>query len=305
MNCTGPASRVEMGGAVTAGWVRQPATVEQARRDLDELGPDALLVAGGTSMLAFSSREWSRRPAYVVSLRAIGGDYRAIVEADGGLRVGAGVSLARLAGDRGMVPGERALVPGERALVPALMREAASTVAFSHIRRLATLGGNLVNGRFISQLLPVLAVLRARLVLRTRTGAQVHGLDATGRREPPSFANDPRSVIAAVEIPTAPHGARHAWVASARDRARIFAAAVRDQGGDIRLSSLGPGGLWAWHSPAGSTFSSGDARQLADAWWRDMSPEGSGGAAGDQLRQRALLRKVLLRLSDDGEKVTR
>ncbi len=105
-----------------------PATVEEAARML-ALEKDARLLAGGTGLLA-NLRLGLGTPARLISLERVQG-LRDISELDGVVRLGAGVTLARLAGDP--------LVARRFAALAA----AATSVAGPAHRSAATLGGNL------------------------------------------------------------------------------------------------------------------------------------------------------------------
>lgn len=91
--------------------------------------PDARLLAGGTDLVP-NLRRGIERPALLVDLSALEG-FAPIDWRDDGLRLGAGVTLARLAGD-----------PALAARCPAVA-EAAAAVAGPGHRSVATLGGNL------------------------------------------------------------------------------------------------------------------------------------------------------------------
>jgi 4-hydroxybenzoyl-CoA reductase subunit beta len=108
--------------------LRYPATVEEAARML-ALEKDARLLAGGTGLLA-NLRLGLGTPAQLISLERVQG-LRDISELDGVVRFGAGVTLARLAGDP--------LVAKRFAAIAA----AAASVAGPAHRSAATLGGNL------------------------------------------------------------------------------------------------------------------------------------------------------------------
>jgi xanthine dehydrogenase YagS FAD-binding subunit len=107
-------------------WV-QPATIADAITALEH--PGAMPLAGGVDLLD-RLKERLEAPTRLVSLRAIPG-LDEIAIASGAATIGAGVTLARLAGD-----------PGLRAS-HAIVTEAASHAATPQLRAMATLGGNL------------------------------------------------------------------------------------------------------------------------------------------------------------------
>ncbi len=92
--------------------------------------PQARVVAGGTDLLP-NLRRGLEHPATLVDVSAVPGFAAVEPDADGGFRVGAGMSLAALAGDATV-----------RARLPALA-EAAHAVAGPGHRSAATVGGNL------------------------------------------------------------------------------------------------------------------------------------------------------------------
>ena len=108
--------------------LHRPETIEEAVRQL-AAEPDARVIAGGTALLA-NLRLGLGNPASLVSLERIAGINRIEVSAQS-MRIGAGVTVARLAADSTV-----------RAHLPALA-EAALTVAGPSHRSAATLGGNL------------------------------------------------------------------------------------------------------------------------------------------------------------------
>ena len=107
---------------------RSPHTLDEIARMLDGEGEKAMLLAGGTDLLPNMKRR-QQVPRILVSLRNI----RSLHEADfdgTGARLGACVKLSEIEKDSRYRNGYSALW------------QAASQVATSHIRNLATLGGN-------------------------------------------------------------------------------------------------------------------------------------------------------------------
>ncbi|MSQ54242.1 MAG: 4-hydroxybenzoyl-CoA reductase [Betaproteobacteria bacterium] len=107
---------------------RSPKTLGEAARVLAGEGPAAMLVAGGTDLLPNMKRR-QQTPATLVSLRQVEELQR--VANGSGLRLGAGLTLAQVAGE----PKVRADYTG--------LAQAAALVATPHLRNMGTLGGNL------------------------------------------------------------------------------------------------------------------------------------------------------------------
>ena len=107
-----------------------PRTVAEAARILADHGPDAALVAGGTDLLPNMKRR-HQTPKVLVGMRAIAGLAAVDGTPQSGLRVGAMITLTRLAQDASI-----------RAAHPAVAY-AAGTVSTPLLRNMGTLGGNL------------------------------------------------------------------------------------------------------------------------------------------------------------------
>jgi xanthine dehydrogenase FAD-binding subunit len=278
--------------------VVHPRTPAEAAALWRDARPGTVLVAGGTGLLAFASREMAGSSAPVVSLRRVDGGFREIAAADGHIVVGAGVELAVLAGDRG--------APAPGTSVPAVIREAAASVAFPTIRRVATLGGNLVNGVLPSQLLPALFAAGAEVVLATGDGERVIAVGPAsgaaaatdGGGAPGGWLTLPeRALIAEVRIPSEALDRRQALVSAARTHRRLFVAAgTYDATTGLRASLLTPAGLWCWSRPStGEALARAEAGDLADTL-ADSVDTGPTRDRAERLLQRALLRRAVTRL---------
>jgi CO/xanthine dehydrogenase FAD-binding subunit len=280
--------------------VAHPRTVEEAAARWRDAAPDTVLVAGGTGLLAFASREMAGSSAPVVSLRHVGGSFREIAAINGATVIGAGVNLSVLAGDRG--------APAPGALVPDVIREAAATIAFPNIRRAATLGGNLVNGVLPSQLFPALFAAGADVVVGTENGDRVLTLSQgtpSGAGVAPAAGEAPRGwltlpdrgVIAGVRIPADVLERSQSLVTAARSHRRLFVVAgTHDPAAGLRASLLTPRGLWCWtHPSTGQAFTPGDAEDLATMFADEVDADTTEDRA-ERLLQRALLRRALKRL---------
>lgn len=111
--------------------LRQPASVAEASRLLSELGPAAVVLAGGTDLLPNMKHELVT-PAFVVSLGRIEALRGIRVEADGSLAIGAMTTIADVAASK--------VVAGR---APCLA-QAASLIAGPQLRRAGTIGGNVL-----------------------------------------------------------------------------------------------------------------------------------------------------------------
>lgn len=110
--------------------LHRPATAEEAVRILAEHRGDARAIAGGTDLIV-NLRQEVATPTHVVSLASVGGLDGIEPAGDGGVRIGALVTLERL---------ERS----ERLLAEyPVLAEAASLVSGPTLRAMGTLGGNL------------------------------------------------------------------------------------------------------------------------------------------------------------------
>lgn len=108
-----------------------PKTIAEAARALRDAGPEGMLLAGGTDLLPNMKRR-QQTPKVVIGLSAVK-DLRASLRGgDGGVTLGAGLSLTDTA--RSPLVADAAY----RALTTA-----ASKVATPHIQAMGTLGGNL------------------------------------------------------------------------------------------------------------------------------------------------------------------
>jgi CO/xanthine dehydrogenase FAD-binding subunit len=137
---------------VSAYW--RPATVQDALALLRRR--DAVLIGGGTKVNAAPDGE----PVQIVDLQALG--LGRIERRPGGLDIGAGATLARIATD---------------AAVPAVVREAARREEPSTLRAVATLGGCVAAGHWESELLAALLAYAATVTLAGPDGDRLVSLD--------------------------------------------------------------------------------------------------------------------------------
>ena len=138
----------------------RPETLDELFALLEEYGPGAKLLNGGTDLMV-RLRMGHALPRIVIDLKRVKGLRPDVVEADSCLRVGALTVMSDIADD-----------PRMRHHFPALV-EAASVVGSVQIRNRATLAGNISNASPAADTAPVLLVYGAAVHLRSRDGARV------------------------------------------------------------------------------------------------------------------------------------
>lgn len=108
----------------------KPASLDEGLAILQRAGEGARILGGGTDVV-FNMRNRLMKPAVLLSVRGLAELQQVTFAADGTLAIGAGCRLADLAAHEGIAARYPALVAAFRA------------VASSHVRNMATLGGNL------------------------------------------------------------------------------------------------------------------------------------------------------------------
>lgn len=142
----------------------RPETVADAVAVLEEHGPEARLLAGGTDLLV-QLRNGKTTTDVVVDMKRIVELAPTIAEANGALRISATAVLTDMIAD------ERV-----RSDFPALV-EAASVVGSVQIRNRATLVGNICNASPAADTPPALLVYGAQVELMSRSGARLVPLE--------------------------------------------------------------------------------------------------------------------------------
>ena len=137
-------------------------TVEEALGLLEEYSPDARVLAGGTDLL-ITMKEGACAPRHVIDLKAISELRRLEVTPDGGVSIGACVTVNEI------------LEFGELPAGMAALRDAASVLATYQLRNRATVGGNVSNASPACDMGPPLLVL----------GAEVNAVSPSGERTVP------------------------------------------------------------------------------------------------------------------------
>jgi carbon-monoxide dehydrogenase medium subunit len=158
----------------------RPGTLDDALALLEEYGPDARLLAGGTDLLV-RLRLGHVQPSLVLDLKRVDALRSDVVEIDACLRVGARTVMTDLIADERI-----------RRHYPALV-EAASVVGSVQIRNRATLAGNICNASPAADTAPALLVYQAVANL----------ISARGRRSVPVtafFTGPGRTVLTQGEL---------------------------------------------------------------------------------------------------------
>ena len=138
----------------------RPTDLAAAVALLDEHGPDARPLAGGTDLI-IRLRDGSIQPRLVIDLKGIAeldGEIRGASEDDGGLTIGARTVMTDIAADERIRRDYEALA------------EAAAVVGAVQIRNRATLAGNICNASPAADTAPALLVFDARVVVAGPAG---------------------------------------------------------------------------------------------------------------------------------------
>ncbi len=199
-------------------------TIEQALDLLARNSPDARILAGGTDLIV-GMKEGDCTPKHVVDVKAIPELRRLEVGADGGLAIGACVTVNELLELEDMPPGMAAL------------RDAASVLATHQLRNRATVGGNIANASPACDLGPPLLVLGAAVSAASPSGRRTVSLGDffTGVKRTCLGVDE---VITAVDVPP-PGDTVSAFVKRRRTRghdlATVSVAAALGGGRGLRL----------------------------------------------------------------------
>jgi CO/xanthine dehydrogenase FAD-binding subunit len=215
----------------------RPRTLAEAVAFLDEMGPDAQLLAGGTDLI-IGLHQGRLHPVVVVDIKRIPALQPAIHETNGRLSITADTVMTDIATDDRI-----------RRMFPALA-EAAAKVGAVQIRNRATLAGNICNASPAADTAPPLLCYAADVVV----------LGPAGRRRIPIdefFAGPGQTTLARGElvlsielpVPAGPAGSAFGRITRRRgaDLATVSVAAAIDGSGRTRLGfgSVGPRPLLA------------------------------------------------------------
>jgi carbon-monoxide dehydrogenase medium subunit len=256
---------------------------------LDEHGPDARLLAGGTDLI-IRLRDGTLQPKVVIDVKRVNELARDIRDVDGALRIGALATMTQIADD-----------PGVREDFVALA-EAALVVGSAQIRNRATLAGNICNASPAADTLPALLVYGARVELTGPMGVRTVPIDEVLVRSGVTTLTG-GELVTAVELPmpSGRRGAVHLRRTRRRghDLASVTLACSVDAGGVTRISfgSLGPRPLLVVDHTgvlADPAAKEADKVALVDELFGDASPSATSMRAGPDYRL-AMLRVLGLR----------
>jgi len=189
----------------------RPGTIDEALRLLENHGPSALPLMGGTDLFV-RLRDGFMQPKIVLDVKSLPSMRTILHDAGAGLTIGAAVTMNEVANH-----------PVVGLSYPPLA-EAAHSVASYQLRNRATLGGNLCNGSPAADTAPAALVLDGSVIL--------HGL--AGEREVPvaefflgpgRTAIQPGELMTAIRLPVPPSGSRGRYLKLGRNKAGDLAIA--------------------------------------------------------------------------------
>ncbi len=210
----------------------RPTRLADAVALLDEHGPEARLLAGGTDLI-IRLRDGSIAPRLVVDVKGIAELDDTIALVDGALRIGARTVMTAIAAD------ERV-----RRDFPALA-EAAAVVGSVQIRNRATLAGNICNASPAADTVPALLVYGAWVVVAGPAGTRTIPIDDVFVRSGVTTIERGELLVAIeLPLPTGPRGSVHLRRTRRRghDLASVTLTCAVTPDGVTRLAygSLGP-----------------------------------------------------------------
>ena len=205
-----------------------PDTLDEAVSLLDELGPEATVLAGGQSLIPLMKLQLAV-PGYVVDINRIPG-LADISEDNGFLRIG---SLTREA-DLDSSEMVRAKYP--------ILHDTTAVIADPLVRNMATVGGNLAHGDPANDHPATMLALGAQIVARGSAGERV--IPVSGFFEGSLVtALDQGEILTEIRVPTPPPGSGGAYLKLERkvgDYATAgVAAAITVTGGVCQQAGIG------------------------------------------------------------------
>lgn len=277
-----------------------PRTIEEAVAARQRHGSDALIMAGGLTIVILL-RERLVRPKVVLSLSEIG-ELRSIEADEQGLRIGAMVTHDEITRSRTV-----------RSLAP-LLAKACGEVGSPVIRNMGTLGGNISHGDSASDPAPALLALDAKVVLVGPGGERRVALKDFFRGAL-TTALDDNEVLTAIHIPSPAKGMRSRYMKFMATSAEAFStvtvaiALTRSDGGhcgDVRigLGSVAPTPVRAMEAErmlCGHKLSPELISDAAKAAMASTDPSSTGAGSAEYRRDMTgvWVRRLLGELRDD------
>ena len=213
----------------------RPETVEEALREREKYGRDALPIAGGQSLLVLL-RNKLIDPKILIDLQTLD-ELQGMKRRDNGLSIGAMTTIHDLASSADVQRSAPILAQG------------ASKVGSTAIRNLGTIGGNLCHNEPGADLPPALLALNAAVELRSGKGTRKVPLREFFRSYFETVVT-PEELLCGVEIPKLPEGASGVYLKhaiSSEDLAIAGVAVVlvphEKQAGAMREVRIGLGGV--------------------------------------------------------------
>jgi len=164
-----------------------PQSVEEAVSLLAAAGSQGRVLAGGTDLLV-QLKNGARGIRHIIDIKRVAGMETLQHTADGGMRIGAAVSCARIGED----PVVQSNYPG--------LREAAMLIGSDQIQNRATLAGNLCNSSPAADTVPALAALNTSCEIQGPEGSRIMAL-ADFARGPGQNQLGEGEILIALEVP--------------------------------------------------------------------------------------------------------
>jgi aerobic carbon-monoxide dehydrogenase medium subunit len=213
----------------------RPETMEEALREREKYGRDALPIAGGQSLLVLL-RNKLIDPQVLIDLQTLN-ELQGMKRQDMGLSIGAMTTIHSLASSADIQTAAPILAQG------------ASKVGSTAIRNLGTIGGNLCHNEPGADLPPALLALNAGVELRSRKGTRKVRLSEFFRNFFETVVT-PDELLCSIEVPKLPEGASGVYLKhaiSSEDLAIAGVAVVlvphEKQAGTMREVRIGLGGV--------------------------------------------------------------
>lgn len=170
----------------------RPRSIDEALREREKYGRDALPIAGGQSLLVLL-RNKLVDPQFLLDLQTLA-ELEGVKSRDGGLTIGAMTTIHTLASS-GTI----------QTMIPVLA-QGASKVGSTAIRNLGTIGGNICHNEPGADLPPALLALNAVAELRSSKGSRKIPLREFFRNYFETVVT-PEELVCSIEVPALPRGA--------------------------------------------------------------------------------------------------